>query len=51
MRLKLQELQARYTDGHPDVIALKEKIAQVERLKKQSEAKWPSSQKNGSAGE
>ena len=36
MRLKLQNLQARYTADHPDVIALKEQIAQAEQLKKQA---------------
>lgn len=38
MHLKLQDLQSRYTDDHPDVVALKQQIAQVERLKKQSDA-------------
>ena len=37
MRLELQDLRSRYTEGHPDVVALKEKIAQAERLKKQGE--------------
>lgn len=38
MQLKLRDLRSRYTDGHPDVVALKEQISEVERLKKQSEA-------------
>lgn len=38
MHLKLEDLRSRYTDGHPDVVALKEKIVQAERLKRQSEA-------------
>jgi polysaccharide biosynthesis transport protein len=45
MRLALQELQARYTPEHPDIIALKDKIAKAERLKKQSEAEAIASQK------
>jgi succinoglycan biosynthesis transport protein ExoP len=47
MHLKLQDLQSRYTEGHPDVIALKEKIAQAERLKKQSEIEMAAKQKDG----
>jgi uncharacterized protein involved in exopolysaccharide biosynthesis len=47
MHLKLQDLQSRYTEGHPDVIALKEKIAQAERLKKQSESEMAAKQKDG----
>jgi succinoglycan biosynthesis transport protein ExoP len=47
MRLKLQDLQSRYTEGHPDVIALKEKIAQAERLKKQTESEMAAKQKDG----
>src|ERR1700674_2518530 len=46
MRLKLQDLQSRYTEGHPDVITLKEKIAQAERLKKQSESEMAAKQKD-----
>lgn len=38
MRLKLQDLQARYTNAHPDVTKLKAQIAEAERLKKQSES-------------
>ena len=38
MHLKLQDMRSRYTDGHPDMVALKDKIARLERLKKQSEA-------------
>ncbi|HRR41318.1 MAG TPA: GNVR domain-containing protein, partial [Syntrophales bacterium] len=33
MRKKLAELQARYTERHPDVVALKRKIAEMERRK------------------
>jgi succinoglycan biosynthesis transport protein ExoP len=38
MRLKLQDLQSRYTANHPDVVKLKAQIAEAERLKKQSES-------------
>jgi polysaccharide biosynthesis transport protein len=34
-RFRLQDLKSRYTDNYPDIIALKEKIAQTEKLKKQ----------------
>jgi succinoglycan biosynthesis transport protein ExoP len=34
LRLRLQDLQSRYTDSHPDVVALKDKIAKTEKLKK-----------------
>lgn len=37
LRLRLRDLQARYTDEYPDVIALKEKLAEVEGLKQQAE--------------
>ena len=49
MHLKLQDLQSRYTDGHPDVVALKEKILQVERLKKQRETELASKMNDGKA--
>ena len=47
MRQRLLDLQSRYTDGHPDVMALKAKIAQAERLKKQAESESAEQQKNG----
>ncbi len=50
MRLKLQDLQSRYTEGHPDVVALKEEIAQAERLKKQSESDMAAKLKEGKTG-
>jgi succinoglycan biosynthesis transport protein ExoP len=34
LRLRLQDLQSRYTDSHPDVVALKDEIAKAEKLKK-----------------
>jgi polysaccharide chain length determinant protein (PEP-CTERM system associated) len=50
MRLKLQDLQSRYTAEHPDIIALKEKIAQAEQLKKQAESQMAAIQKDGKTG-
>lgn len=50
MRLKLQDLQARYTADHPDVIKLKAQIAQAERLKKQSESELAARLKDFKAG-
>ncbi len=38
LRLELADARARLTDEHPDVIALKEKIAKTEKLKKNLEA-------------
>jgi len=46
MRLKLQDLRSRYTDGHPDVVSLKEKIAQTERLQKQTASEMAARQKD-----
>ena len=34
LRLRLQDLQSRYTESHPDVIALKDKIAKTEKMQK-----------------
>jgi len=51
MRLKLQDLRTRYTEGHPDVISLKEKIAQTEQLKKQAEAELAANPKSGSTSD
>jgi polysaccharide chain length determinant protein (PEP-CTERM system associated) len=47
MHIKLQDLQSRYTAEHPDIISLKEKIAQAEQLKKQTEDEMAAMQKNG----
>jgi succinoglycan biosynthesis transport protein ExoP len=38
LRLQLQGLRSRYTDGHPDIVTLKDKIAKAEALKKETEA-------------
>jgi polysaccharide chain length determinant protein (PEP-CTERM system associated) len=37
LRLRLQDLQERYTDDYPDVVALKDKIVKKEKLKKHAE--------------
>jgi polysaccharide chain length determinant protein (PEP-CTERM system associated) len=37
LRLRLRDLQSRYTESHPDVVALKDKIAKAEKLKKSVE--------------
>lgn len=37
LRLRLQDLQAQYTDDYPEVVALKDKIAKREKLKKLAE--------------
>jgi uncharacterized protein involved in exopolysaccharide biosynthesis len=37
MRVRLEDLRSRYTDDYPDVVALKDKIAKAEKLKKETE--------------
>jgi polysaccharide biosynthesis transport protein len=37
MKLRLQDLQSRYTDQHPDIVLLKDKIAKAEERKKLAE--------------
>jgi uncharacterized protein involved in exopolysaccharide biosynthesis len=46
LRLRLQDLQSRYTDKHPDIIALKDEIAKTEKLKKQAENEMAANQKD-----
>ena len=46
LRLRLRDLQSRYTDEHPDIIELKDKIAKTERLKKQAENEMAANQKD-----
>jgi len=48
LRASLADAQTRYTDKHPDVIALKGRIAETERLQKRIEAELASS--GGEAG-
>jgi protein tyrosine kinase modulator len=47
MRLRLDGLRARYTENHPDVIALKDSIAKAEKMKAQAESAIASGQKPG----
>ena len=47
LRIRLQDLQSRYTQQHPDILALKDKIANTERLKKQAENEMAINQTNG----
>jgi protein tyrosine kinase modulator len=54
LRLRLQDLQERYTDDHPDVVALKDKILKKEELRKHAEdevAANPSSRKTANAAD
>lgn len=54
LRLRLQDLQERYTDDYPDVVALKDKIAKKEKQKKFAEdegAANPSSRKRARAAD
>ena len=52
LRLRLQDLQERYTDDHPDVVVLKDKIAKKEKEIKlaQDELAKQGSRKTASAG-
>jgi len=47
LRLRIQGLRTRYTDTHPDIVALKDKIAKTEALRKQTQAEITSNQQNG----
>ncbi len=38
LRMQLQNLRTRYTDGHPDIVALKDEIARTETLRKKNDA-------------
>ncbi len=52
LHLRLQDLQSRYTDGYPDIVSLKDKIAKVIDQKRQIEsdaAAHPKSQEATSA--
>jgi len=46
LQLQLQDLQSRYTAEHPDIIALKDKIAKTEKLEKQAENEMAANQKD-----
>src|ERR1700694_3511735 len=45
LRLQLKDLQSRYTDQYPDIIAVKEKIAKTEGMRKQAEIEMAANQK------
>jgi len=47
LRLQIQNLRTRYTDDHPDIVALKDKIAKTEALRKQIEAEIASHPRRG----
>ena len=47
LRLRIQDLRTRYTDTHPDIVALEDKIAKTEALRKQTEAEIASNQRSG----
>jgi succinoglycan biosynthesis transport protein ExoP len=49
LRLRLQDLQSRYTESHPDVVALKQKIAEAEKLKTSVEDEVVGNSRSGSA--
>jgi polysaccharide chain length determinant protein (PEP-CTERM system associated) len=47
LRLQIQNLRTRYTDDHPDIVALKDEIAKTEALRKQNEAEIVSKKQSG----
>jgi polysaccharide biosynthesis transport protein len=47
LRLQIQNLRTRYTDDHPDIVALKDEIAKTEALRKQNETDIASNQQTG----
>jgi protein tyrosine kinase modulator len=47
LRLQIQNLRTRYTDDHPDIVALKDEIAKTEALRKQNEAEIVSNKQSG----
>jgi polysaccharide chain length determinant protein (PEP-CTERM system associated) len=49
LRLRIQDLRSRYTDDHPDIVALKDKIAKNETLRKQTEGEIASNHQSGKA--
>jgi succinoglycan biosynthesis transport protein ExoP len=51
MRRRLVDARSRYTDDYPDIVALKDKIAQTEALKKQIEEEIVSTQKTAAAND
>jgi polysaccharide biosynthesis transport protein len=49
LRHRLADLSAKYTDEHPEIIALKSKIAETEKLKKQVESEVATEQNQTTA--
>jgi succinoglycan biosynthesis transport protein ExoP len=49
LHLRLRDLQARYTDKHPDIIALKDQIAKTENSKQLAENEMGANQNNPKA--
>jgi succinoglycan biosynthesis transport protein ExoP len=49
LRLQVQDLLTRYTEDHPDIVALKDKIAKTEALRKQAEQAIASNRDTGKA--
>jgi polysaccharide chain length determinant protein (PEP-CTERM system associated) len=49
LRMRLQNLRTRYTDGHPDMVALEDEIAKTEALRKKNDAEIASNQQAGKA--
>src|SRR6202166_5095189 len=47
LRLQIQNLRTRYTDDHPNIVALKDEIAKTEALRKQNEAEIASNHQTG----
>ena len=45
LRIQLKDLQSRYTDQYPDIIAVKDKIAKTEGMRKQAEIEMAANQK------
>ena len=51
MRAQLADLSSHYTDRHPDVRKLKEQIAEMEKLKRQAEARIAAAPASGATDE
>jgi succinoglycan biosynthesis transport protein ExoP len=49
LRVRIQDLRSRYTDDHPDIVELKDKIAKNEALRKQAEAEIASNHQTSRA--
>jgi len=51
LRAQLAELSSRYTENHPDVRKLKDRIATMERLQQQADTKAPSASQDAPGGD